>query len=208
MLVIGLGTGRCGSMSLSHLLNAQDGCACTHEMTYDSYKFIVQPLDINNQIQADAYLDKINSRTLPVKADVSLWWLNFVDHIVNKYKTNVKFVCLRRDRTETVNSYLKKMNINGPNGMNHMQEHDGSFYAKNPWDKAYPKFEADNIRDAVGLYWDDYYKRAEEYVNKYPNQFKLIEMQDLNDEEKVLEILNFCNINNPKVVFKQSNKGR
>tara|TARA_R110002020_G_scaffold457122_1_gene673923 strand:+ start:1759 stop:2382 length:624 start_codon:yes stop_codon:yes gene_type:complete len=207
MMIIGLGTGRCGSMSLSHLLNAQTGCGCTHEMTYDFKKFIVQPLDINNPEMADIYLDNINSRTLPIKADISLWWLNFVDQIVDKYKDDVKFICLRRDKEQTVNSYVKKMNINGTNGMNHVQDHDGSFYAKNPWDASYPNFEADSLPEALGLYWEDYYKRSEEFTKKYPNQFKLVDMLDLNDKDKVLDLLNFCEIPNPNVVIKQSNKG-
>jgi hypothetical protein len=205
MLIIGLGTGRCGTMSLAHLLNHQDGCACTHELTFDSYKFIVPPLNIKKQDMADDYLNRVYNRTLPIKADISLWWLTFVDHIVDKYKDDVRLLCLRRDREATIQSYIKKLNINGPNGMNHMVEHDGTFWARNPWDVAYPKYDAKTLPEALGMYWDDYYTRGEAFQKKYPDKFKVIDLPDLNDADKVLEILNFCNIPNPKVVFKHSN---
>jgi hypothetical protein len=209
MLIIGLGTGRCGSMSLAHLLNDQKGCACTHEMTFDYRKLMVTPLDITNTEQADKYLESINRRMLPIKADISLWWLWFVDHIVDKYGEDVRFLCLKRDRIETQNSYNKKFNNNGkPPGINPLQEHDGTEYRKDAWDKSYPKYLTDTRFEAIGLYWDDYYKRADEFEKKYPNQFKIVNLQDLNDYEKISEILEFCNIEAPDLVIKKSNKGK
>lgn len=209
MKIIGLGTGRCGSMSLARLLNEQIGCSCTHEMTFDHTKYIARPLDINNKEMTNNYLNSLEARTLPIKADVSLWWLNSVEDIIEKFGKDVKFICLKRDKEQVQKSYESKFNNNGtPPGINPLQDHNGEVYRKDLWDCSYPKFEASNRLEAIGKYWDDYYKRSEEFSDKYPDQFKIINLEDLNVPFKVHNILKFCGFKDTKIVIKSENKGK
>jgi len=38
--------------------------------------------------------------------------------------------------------------------------HNGSDWIKSPrWDLLFPKYDVKDIREAIGIYWDDYYKK-------------------------------------------------
>ena len=56
-------------------------------------------------------------------------------------------------------------------------EHDGTKWVKSSkWYKSYPKYRTDNIRKAIGMYWEDYYKKAAMLEKKY---FKRIQILDI-----------------------------
>jgi hypothetical protein len=68
------------------------------------------------------------------------------------------------------------------------------------WDKCYPKYNVEKKEEALNLYWEEYYSTIEKLKNSYPNQFLLIEMEDLNDANKIKDILNFCGFKNKKII--------
>jgi hypothetical protein len=176
-LIIGMGSGRCGTMSLSHILNAQENCICTHE----------SPPHLDWEVNYSQYeekMSKILSRDSEFVSDVSFYYLNYCDKIIEDYKDNVKFVILKRKKSQTVVSFTKKTT-----GMNHWIEHDGSKWSKSGWDKRFPKFEVSKKKDAIGLYWDLYYQKCDELIQTYPGKFTLFNTSDLNDKEKVDKLL-------------------
>ncbi len=184
-LIIGLGTGRCGTMSLSYLLNQQPNVVATHEFPPH------MPWDVDLEL-FDERMRQIQSRCdgdIDTAADVSLYYLPYVERIVETYGDRVRFIALKRDRSETVSSYSKKTA-----GMNHWVEHDGSRWALSGWDKCYPKFDVTDRQDAIGLYWDLYYAECDRLALSLPEQFSIWNMEDLNDKAKVKEILSFADV--------------
>jgi hypothetical protein len=195
-LVFGLGTGRSGSTSLTELLILQHGIYASHEH---------RPL-IRWQGGDDGFLHNITrmrilSRHYKVVSDVAHWWLPRIETILAQYP-DARFIIIRRDRAETVNSFHKIKGEGARGSANHWMEHDGSFWRKSNWDPTYPSFDANNIIEAIGMYWDAYYLLAEDKTNKYPSNVRIFDITALSDVAGQHEILTFAGIPNPVTVEK------
>ena len=191
-VIIGLGTGRCGTQSLSTILSNQRDCIVTHEKIRPpvwGYKF-------------EELRDYLN--TLPISnviGDVSFYNLPHSKELLHTYP-GVKFIVLKRSRSEVVESYMKKTTFNGVN-RNHWQIHDGSEYSKCIWDLAYPKFDAKDKESALQAYWDYYYEECE----KIPEEKRYsIDVSDLNSQDNCIKMLKWCGIESPTYKHVHINK--
>jgi len=132
-LVIGLGTGRCGTGSLAALLNAQQDGLCFHEMNPACVRFFGTPQPILNGItEFSRILDGGNTSLVAVDlsrgqcvatydrlcqmqrvrliGDVANYYLSYVRIIAERHP-GVRFLCMRRDIDQTVGSFLWKTRI-------------------------------------------------------------------------------------------------
>lgn len=174
-LVIGLGSGRCGTTSLSVLLNAQQDTSATHEFCFLPWEF--------NKAYWDRVVGKLTSGKAPydkgVVADCGYYWMNHVDRVVERFPT-AKFIYLWRDRQEVIDSMWEFTR-----GLN--------TYPDNPLNP-YKLYDADR-KTSIGLMWDDYMRMAGEYQNEYPDRFYQIEMDkalnDGNEQRKMLEFVGY-----------------
>lgn len=188
-LIIGLGTGRCGTVSLSRLFSNQSNSFVSHERSR-------LPWNVD-AAKYNTVFKNIHSTEHQYIGDVSFYNLPYVDSIICDYP-NVKFVVLRRNLTDTVKSYLKKTT-----GRNHWQQHGGKGFRLCPWDQCYPKFEASSKQHALEQYWNLYYDTCEKI-----DQSKCfwLNTNDLNNESKCKEMLAFCGFDDPVYNKIQLNK--
>ena len=180
-LVIGLGTGRCGTMTLAHLLNHQLGANVGHERNgtiawQGAFGKITESFD------------QLISSGSPLVGDVAFYYLPYVEQILFRFPT-ARFVCLERDRDETVNSYLKKTK-----GRNHWMRHNGRQWRADIWDQSYPKFEASSKRDALVCYWEAYATEARRLESLFPTSFRIFPTDTLNSEAGQDSVLAFLEI--------------
>jgi hypothetical protein len=240
-IIIGLGTGRSGSLSLAKLINSQNKSICFHEINPSCVKWSGTKGTILNMIRE--FSDVVNggdrdlitidfsvaNRDLPLKnlheseevsyiGEVAFYYLNYVENIIKMYP-DVRFPCIRRNKLLTVESYSKKMLtnqttlklgklFNNQRKRNHFMHHDGRKWAHDSlWDKCYPKFEADTLEEAIGLYWESYYQKANELAQRY-EQVEIFDLEDLNTEEGQAKILKFCNYTNFRFLPVHENKIR
>lgn len=56
------------------------------------------------------------------------------------------------------------------------------------------------LEDAIGQYYDDYYKKARSYELLYPDNVKIFDTSELNIENGVRSILEFVGVENPNIV--------
>lgn len=183
-IIIGLGTGRCGTVSLTRLLNLQNSCVASHESVARSSQ--------NGETWGKNFTELVNyidNKSEKFVCEVSFYNLPYVEQLINRYD-NVKFVIMKRDRQETIDSYMKKTS-----GRNHWQTHDGTHYRKCEWDSTYPKFEGVDKTDSIGMYWDYYYNMCSDIDQSL---CYTINTNDLNDEAKCLDMLSFCGFESPK----------
>lgn len=181
MLLIGLGTGRCGTVSLSKLLDIQDGCCMTHEKH-------PMPWTVNKALFERTY-KSITSGGEPFIGDVAFYHLPYINFILEKTK-EVKFVVLKRPKEEVVVSYMKKTI-----GMDHWRPTT----RPNPWDICYPTFFHKLTKEeAIGFYWDLYYEMVEDIPQELCYH---METKDLNDIEECKKMLKFCGFSKP--LFKE-----
>lgn len=242
-VVIGLGSGRSGTASLTSLIDKQHGGLCFHEMNPAGAVFSgnAQP-HLNTVREFSALLDGGDRSRLAIDysrpssvatyeqlqqlpqlnllGDIAYYYLNYVDEILLQSPQCV-FVCIKRDRSQTVGSWMKKSAINRWPSIwladrlkalitrtpfytqyNYWQEHDGSRWKKDPlWDSCFPKFEAASKEEAIGLYWDYYYLEAEKLQAKHPQNFRTFAVEQLSDPDGQRQILAFVGLESEQMVL-------
>lgn len=185
-IIIGLGTGRCGTVSLKHLLAMQPHTQATHETMLLPHKY--------NEHKYVQYTKKLYNRKSRIAADVALWNLPYVTTILAEYPST-KFICLKRDKEETVQSFMRKTR----DLRNHWTRFDSEYWDDDKWSRerrcpyknCYPRFNADK-EEALGLYWDYYYIISEMYEKAFSDNFKIFPLEDLNTRDGCEKILTFA----------------
>lgn len=184
-LIIGLGTGRCGTVSLKHLLDMQEDTGATHETMLLPHKF--------NERKFQRYMSRLWRRKTRIVADVALWTLPYVTAILGEYPST-KFICLKRDKEAVVKSFMRKTRKR-----NHWTQFSSKHWdlgewpneMKCPYRNCYPRFDADK-EDALGFYWDYYQIVSEMYEAAFPDSFRIFPVEDLNTRDGCESILDFA----------------
>lgn len=177
-VIVGLGTGRCGTRSLARLLDLQQGVYCTHE---------AKPC-LNWALEIDpARHLRISVTGATIVADVAFYYLPWVDHL-RRTCENIRFVCLRRDIDETVDSFARQL----PRAERWFERGGDP-----QWSRCFPNISAGPFRDQVRRYWKLYYDYAEHLL---ADDFRIFETPQLSTYEGAREILSFCGIDNPDPV--------
>ncbi len=245
MIVIGLGSGRTGTASLSHMIDTQQEAICFHELNPNGAVFSGNPQPVINTInEFQAILDggphnrlAIDySRGMSVKTyhtlqsmprvsmigDIAYYYLSYVDDIL-AINRNVRFVCIKRDRQQTIDSWVAKSRINRWPSLwladrlkslitrtpfyktrNFWQNHDGEKYQPDPvWDSTFPKFEADSRYEAIGKYWDYYYEQAEITAARHPEYFRIFPIEAMSTPDGQRDILRFIGVTDEAMVLKE-----
>ena len=193
-LVIGAGTGRSGSTSLTLLLAAQPGGYFSHE---HAPRLSWEAPDT----RFDFHLRRFRAlqRGFASFGDVSHWWLPRFEALLEAFP-DLRMIVLKRDRLDTIASFLKVKGGEGQGGINHWIDHDGRFWRRNIWDECYPKYEARGSREAIGAYWDDYYRQAEELQRRHPGVLRVFPTTQLSSTEGQREILIFAGFTDPVTI--------
>lgn len=186
-IVIGLGSGRCGTTSLAALLGLP------HEQCEPL------PWQVNEQ-ELLRRLSVWKSGKVRVVGDVGFYYLPYVKLL--REHADCRFICLKRKREDTIDSFMRHSA-----GANHWTNHDGKRWRSDPhWDLAFPKYEMGSKAEAIGRYWDEYYEMAS--ALSASDDFLLLETEALNDSGKCEEILEFAGICRKAVVGLNLNPGK
>jgi len=191
-VIIGCGTGRCGTVSLAKLLNNQPETKATHERLPRLPWRVDFHLLYTRISQFRQELRKVTRI-----ADVAFYYLPYIPYLLREFPT-LRVVALQRDREETVRSYSEKL---GPR--NHFLDHPEEFgYRPDPrWDPCYPKYPPVRRETALRIYWEEYYRVVFDYMNRWPENVCLFSIDHLNSREGQREILNFCGIPEDRHVY-------
>ncbi|GAB5450526.1 MAG: hypothetical protein Hals2KO_08540 [Halioglobus sp.] len=237
-----MGSGRSGTASLTSLFNRQQGGLCFHEMNPSCAVFAGNPqsqlntiaefsailsggdharlsIDYSRQMSVDSYTRLQQMQSVNLIGDIAFYYLSYVEEILRLFP-QCKFVCIQRDREETVQSWLKKSAIQRWPSLwlgdriralltrtpfhtahNYWQSHDGSVWKPDPvWDSAFPKFDAPTRVEAIGQYWDFYYREAERLQSEFAGSFRIFDVQDLSNADGQREILAFIGLDEQTMV--------
>ena len=167
-MIIGLGSGRCGTHSLAELLGLP------HEF------------EDGGPLPWATDLDKLKRRLAqvePLGGDVAYWWLNYVKPVIKIYGPHVRFICLQRDKAETTTS---RMHCYLTRGVDRLRRN------KREYDKARPTYPDVSLKESCDLYWDEYYAIARQHQAQWPKRFKIFRIENLNSERGVSNILKFA----------------
>lgn len=233
-IVIGLGSGRCGTSSLAKLINEQPAAACFHELNPScmSYKgsddTVISQLENFANALRDAEriavvdrtsprppkqesLDKYkNTAQLDVVGDVASYYLNYIELIVERCPIAV-FPCFKRDRSETIQSFIRKLYIGQGGRMNKIKmwlkspesryrNHwcvgtQGKYVVDRKWDDLFPTYSENlSLEEAVARYVDEYYTEIDRLAEKYPNVVRVFSVDEMNSREGQERILRFVGV--------------
>lgn len=187
-MIIGIGTGRCGTQSLAALLSAQDGCEITHERYGPRVRWGASwrtyPLALwQTCMQGDA----------PIAGDVALYWLPQVRRFARQAESadvGLRIVCMERPRAEVVASFERKI---GPK-VDHWT-YDSPAHA---WNWCFPLEDGATRAERIGAYWDRYHA-AVRGLRSDGVPVRIMPTQDLNDPEAVRGLLEWCGVEAPLV---------
>ena len=198
-LIISIGTGRCGSVSLSKFLSAQDKVSVLHEGRLDSRKIrklIKWENDEDNLFEWLEFLLSLDGHKFV--GDTGMYYLQYIEQIIDKYP-EVKIIVMERNKEEVVKSYIKKTT-----GRNHWFDHDGKEWEKDDkWDPCFPKYDVSSKEEALEKYWEDYKNQTDNLILKFPEKIKKWTIQALNTTSGKNEILNFLNYNLERNINKE-----
>jgi hypothetical protein len=183
-IIIGLGSGRCGTVTLSTLLSNIQGINVKHELkSILPWKGDVEV--VRNKI---SQISKLEGN---IVGDVAFYYLNYVLPILKCHpKHNIKFVCLRRNKAKTVESFYKIWGV----------RHSGIEDKK--WQKALPKYMWKCDKRSLRRYWEEYYKLAEQWQHRFSSSFKIFETDlVLNDKQEMSKLFDFVEISEEKRIY-------
>lgn len=206
--IFGLGTGRCGTQSLAHLLNQQNDSMCVHEgVFYTEFieknkirsiggleKFIHLPWKIDKDILIRILL-LMEGLKYSYVGDVAFYYLPYIDDIIQLIPS-AKFICLKRTRQSVIKSFMEKTSNNY--WYQGYKPTSNSTIIYNIWNPCFPKYPISNHHDAIGRYWDEYYETIEQLIKRYPDNIKLFETKDLNNQTEINNLLLWLEYPNPK----------
>lgn len=207
MLVIGIGTGRCGTVSLAQLLNAQPRSRVTHEAEpwlpwrkYDATPseraFLKRAWGVYDPLEPfEGRVRRFEARQhhYDLIGDVGFFWLPYV-YMLRAHFPDVKVVGLWRDKESYVESAMKK--TGGEHGINFWD-----CPKCESWSLTFPQFPGIPKREAVEKYWDFYNQRLRRHSDY------MMQMEDLNSEEKQDELFDVLGLSDHEHVFGKHNVG-
>lgn len=181
-LLLGLGTGRCGTLWLHDFLQQQveSGNITTEAVKFgwyysDEIEIIDEPI-FSWYHDEGKFVGDVGSYTLPhVEA-------------ISKYFDNIKLLVLKRNRKDTIDSWMRWISPKH----NYWVPHTMGLWEDDGYDKVFPKFdlEASSKEIAIGSYYDVYYDTCKMLEKKF--NLLWIKTEDLEERKTQETILEFC----------------
>jgi hypothetical protein len=184
-IVVGLGSGRCGSTSLAAIMANVEGSCSTHE----NPPLIYWPPEAE-QLEFHFRRLDVLAQFYPLVFDASHWWLPALDDLFQRFPT-AKAIGLHRDVESCVRSFMK---IKGWSwgSLNHWVTPANGVWRANFWDPTYPTYplpaDADAQPDVVkqrliARYVEEYNAALFALRSNLPGRIMLVRMEELNDPE-------------------------
>jgi hypothetical protein len=189
-LILGLGTGRCGTHSLTELLNRQPDSLFTHEeLPILHWKQLPGRPGIAERIRRIR-----RSRSARFIGDVALFYLPYVEEII-ALEPDVRLICLERPRDQVVSSFCKILDSSMPLPTDHWSAVPADGWYHDPaWTPMFPQYDLSDRQASLERYWDDYHARSVQFADRYPQHFRIFSTDMLNDPSGVRELLTFAGI--------------
>ena len=188
-LVLGLGSGRCGSTSLAAMIGQAPEVCATHENPPPIH-WTPTPARIAFHAKRFAILRD----HFALVFDAAHWWLNALDGL-SAEAGELEVVGLVRDAEACVRSFLR-IKGRGRGSLNHWAGHDGGYWKKALWDRMYPSFATGDLGlgpagpgDAVAMdriktaqvtrYVEDYNQALAQAAQRLGERALLVRTEDL-----------------------------
>ena len=194
--IIGYGMGRCGTLSLAHLLSLQPDSKVSHEISglhwltiFSDYPRVREAL----LRRAEKY---------QVVGDINYAWVQYIPRIIEDFP-DVKFIHIWRDKEETVESFWK-LNQARIEAME-----TTSAWSTDMWYTVHPFLGYPPSKDQIATTYEVFHKAAYGIMWRHPKRTYTLEMKGLNETDSMKLLLDYVGISSQDQVIKkvQVNKG-
>lgn len=176
-IIIGIGTGRCGTLATSVLLDAQPTVFMPHEFDRcKNFEWNLAQTDQGIKLAENRYrLYKswINDSNPAVKTsgDISLWSLPYAEYFLKH--DDVKILALKRNRTDTISSFEewfgRKRHFPWTNyeTLSYFISNGAKFRHNKGFDQCYPEFELGKLLEPQ--FQSDSKLKEQKHIRLYPS---------------------------------------
>lgn len=197
-IVLGIGSGRCGTFSLARLLGMQPECVSTHEEP----PLLPWRREPGERVIRARFARFRRTRRGRLLADSASFYLPYVEDAI-RLEPAIRVICLKRPREEVVRSFCRWLDSYAM-PTNHWAERPAAGWFHDPkWTRIFPQYDEPDREAGIRRYWDEYYERAGELADRYPENVRLFDMREaLDTEAGVAELLTFAGIPAERQVVK------
>jgi len=190
-IILGMGSGRCGTQSLAQVLNQQPGVQVSHEEP----PLLPRRREPGERVIRERFARWRRMRNGRVLGDVASFYLPYVEDAI-AVEPSVRVVCLKRPREEVIKSFCNWLDRVHPLPINHWAENPAPGWYHHPvWSRVFPQYETQDREEGIGRFWDDYYDTVSDLVGRYPEHVRVFDThRALNTEEGLRELLSFAGI--------------
>jgi len=180
-IILGIGSGRCGSTSLCAAVASVPEACAVHEIPPLIYW---EPLDEQVQFHLDRM--RLLADYYSVVFEAAHWWLNALDRFVAEFPGG-KVIALHRNTDSCVRSFLN-VKGRGRGSFNHWAPPESNFWAPNLWDPTYPSYsvnvelvpDPDTAKAAmIERYVREYNQSLRQLAEIDPQRVLLVRTEDL-----------------------------
>lgn len=194
MLTIGIGTGRCGTMSLAQLINGCKDCTVYHELRAHTE---LLPWKFDKQLA----LRKLKMlREIPgiVYGDIAFYYLNYIEFFIERVP-DIRVIHIYREKSAVIRSFMNKTE-----GRNHWMPPNSKYRVDTIWDKYFPTYtDVATKPEAISRYYDEYLSLVATLIKKYPERILSIDVGQIDDKQQINKLFCFLNIPKGKRKFDQ-----
>lgn len=155
-IVLGIGSGRSGTMSLATLLDRQPAARVTHE------RRPLLPWHGDTQRLVKERIEQFRGFTGQLVGDVASFYLPYVEAFVSQVP-QVRIIAIRRDCEEVVRSFCVWSDHAHSAPADHWSERPAPGLFHDPvWSTIFPKYATNSREEGVRHYWREYYQQVGE----------------------------------------------
>lgn len=189
-IVLGVGSGRCGTWSLASILDKQPNAHVTHQQVP-----LLPWRPIAGHSLEARFARMRKSRSASVVGDVGSFYLPYLEDAI-RLEPDIRIVCLQRDREEVVSSFCRWLDTVHMLPTNHWATCPApGWYHEPVWTRIFPQYDTTDREEGIRRYWDEYYTRAEQLASRYPDHVRIFDTHStLNSVSGVNRILSFVGI--------------
>ena len=197
-IILGLGAGQCGLKLLADILNVQPGVRMTCEeiplMPWKQMQGTLVGCEYQRMTMAERFDRWRSKRREFFTGDVASSYLPYIEEAIES-EPDIRIVCLKRPRMEIVAGFCNALNTISPRPLDNWSCHPAPGWYRDPLRfHIYPKYETSSREAALGMYWDEYYTKAEIFSQRFPEHFRVVDSDELTHEDGVRNVLSFVGI--------------
>jgi hypothetical protein len=195
-IVLGVGSGRCGSTTLAAALaGVSDACA-THE---NPPMIFWQPIEEQLEVHFERFRRLADRFALVF--DAASWWLNALERFFAEFP-QAKVIGLYRDTAACVQSFMK-IKGSGRGSLNHWAAPGNGIWTTSPGDPMYPSYAVPtalvNNPDAakavlIERYVTEYNQKLHEAAAKYGQRMLLLRTEELGEPATIARLSAFLGV--------------